>query len=332
MVDPLSRINDSLRIVVLHGNEPFLLTAGMERLAECLAARHGAIARVSFDGADAELADVLDELRSFALFEPHKLVVVDNAEAFLAVDGRRPPMEAYAARPAEGATLLMRSSAWRPGRFDKAVAGVGAVIRCQERSDRDAIAWCVAECPRRHGREIDRDAAGLLVQRLGPGLGRLDTEMGKLAAFVGGAPRIRLDDARALVGHTRQEKAWALQEEILTGSPGRACARIRELREISDVDNVLVAWAICDLLRRLHAASRLLRGGASAGAIRSELRLFGPAADGIIESGRRIAPPALAQLLRLAVTTDHRCKSGWGDPDRNLEALAVVVTDTIRCG
>ncbi len=39
--------------------------------------------RVDVDGEKAELAEVLDELRSFAMFGPGKLVVVRNADEFL---------------------------------------------------------------------------------------------------------------------------------------------------------------------------------------------------------------------------------------------------------
>ena len=39
--------------------------------------------RIDIDGERAELADVLDELRSFAMFGGHKLVIVRDADDFI---------------------------------------------------------------------------------------------------------------------------------------------------------------------------------------------------------------------------------------------------------
>ena len=50
---------------------------------EILSTQFGEIDKVFFDGATVDLATVLDEVRTFDLLMRHKLVVVDNADAFL---------------------------------------------------------------------------------------------------------------------------------------------------------------------------------------------------------------------------------------------------------
>jgi DNA polymerase-3 subunit delta len=270
----LDVLDASMRIVVLHGQEMFLLSEGAKHLYKLLEAEHGpdAIQRFAFDGETVELADVLDELRTFGLFQNHKLVIVDKADRFLGGgakaeadeaggskgDGavRRRALEAYAENPCAGATLLLRAEKWHRGKLDKLVAKVGALIKCDPLKDRDAVAWVVAACPGRHGLTIARAAASLLVERLGPGLARLDTELAKLAAFVGPGRTIGRDDVVELVGRSRQEQAWELQTAIMTGRPDEACLKMRQLLEISRLDTVLVMWAISDLLRRLRAFRR----------------------------------------------------------------------------
>ncbi len=338
------------RIVVLAGKEPWLIAEGSRRLESALAAAHGALDRFRFDGRTAEPADVFDELRSFALIQHHKLVIVDDADRFLAGGGaeddddeggdpevkgkasrRRRSLETYAASPSAEATLLLRAAIWRPGNLDKLIDAVGVRIKCEPVPEREAEGWCVRRAALVHGAKIARDAAALLVERIGPDLGRLDAELGKLAAYAGDAAVVSRDDVVALAGHSRQEKAWILQEAILTGRPATAAGKLRELFEISRVPEELVMWAIGDLLRKLHAATRLHRGGVGPGALRSELRLFGPGGDRIIDVARRAEPRRLAQLLQMAVETDAATKSGLGDSARNLEALTLRVTDSIRC-
>ncbi len=340
-IDP----NPSMRILVLHGREPYLIGEVSKRYADVLSEHYGTVARFEFDGERVELADLLDELRSLALFEPHKLVILDAADVFLSggrrgaevetgpktrANPRRRALEAYAQSPLAHASLLMRAETWRPGKLDKIVAKVGAVLKCEPLREADAVRWCVEACTRRHGATIDRSAARLLVERVGTGLGRLDGELAKLVAFAG-SRSIGPDDVRELVGRSREEQAWALQSAIMSGSATQACTKLRELMEISRIEEVLVTWAITDLLRRIHTASQLIRQGQREQNFLQSLRLRWPPGDRILDVARRTEPAPIGELLGEAMKTIQRMRSGVGNPARNLEVLTVRVTDSIKC-
>jgi DNA polymerase-3 subunit delta len=358
----LEKLDSSMRIVVLHGKEIFLIAEGTRLLAVRLSREYvepredddeagERVPRVTFDGETAELAEVLDELRTFGLFQDHKLVIVDRADRFLRGGGkakdedeagddeaggskgegarRRRALEAYAENPSRQSTLLLRAESWHPGKLDKLVAKVGTVIKCEPLNEREAAAWVTANCPQRHGPTISRPAARLLVDRVGVGLARLDGELAKLAAFVGLERPIGRDDVSELVGRSREEQAWELQTAIMAGKPRDACVKMRQLLEISQLDEVLVMWAISDLLRRLHAVAQLLRQGVGAQSLRSPYRLWRATGDRMIEVARHTEPKVFARLLDRAVRTDLDNKSGLGEAGRNLEALTLHVTDTI---
>lgn len=346
--DIFSVLAPTMRVVVMTGKEPFLLAEGTRRLTTVLTEAFGEIDHWNFDGETATVADVLDELRSYALIQQHKLVVLDRADRFLAGGGRarggddngdgdgdkarqgarrRRAMEAYTQNPTEDATLLMRAETWRRSKLDKLVT----VIRCEPLKEAQAIAWCVDECTRRHECAIDQEAARLLVSRVGTGLARLDTELAKLGAFVGSQESITKDDVAELVGRGRQEQAWILQSAIMTGSPENACVKMHELLDVSRHDKALIMWAIGDLLQRLHTAAQLAARRENVHAYRGTLRLYGEDGERMLEVARRASPTRIAQLLQQAVQTDLNNKSGRGDPRRNLEALTMLVTDSIRC-
>lgn len=340
----MADLSPSMRVVVLHGKEPFLIADASRRYIEMLREAYGDVARVDFDGVTAEIADVLDELRSFALFEPHKLVIVDAADEFVSEGGseddgvkpkkrqtsRRRLLEAYAEKPVEQASLLLRAETWRRGRLDKLVDKVGAILKFEPRKEAEAIKWCLDNCPRRHGAKMDPDAARLLVARVGTALARLDTELAKLVAFAG-TGTIGPDDVRELVGRSREEQAWALQSAIMSGSAAEACTKLRELLEISRIDETLVSWAITDLIRRIHTASQLIRQGVREHSFSHSLWLTRPPGDRMLDVARRADPRHLAQLFNEAVSTVQRTRASLGDPVRNLEVLTVRVTDTIKC-
>ena len=71
------------------------------------------------------VADVLDELRSFAMFGGTKVVVVRNADAFLT--RFREQLEDYVAQPSDSATLVLRLNSLPANqRIYKAIDAVSA--------------------------------------------------------------------------------------------------------------------------------------------------------------------------------------------------------------
>jgi DNA polymerase III delta subunit len=322
-------LDASMRIVVLQGQDAFQITRRTEQLAEALTERFGDIQTFAYDGATAGAADLLDELRSYALLQTHKLVILDNAEQFLAREGHRHVMEHYAASPVDHATLLMRAPTWRPGKLDKLIEKVGSVIKITEPTRAKAVAWCIARCSKAHGGELAPAAAQRLVDLCGPELARLDTELAKLTTCAGPGRIIDGQLVATLVGLTREEEAWALQSAILTGDPRKAVHKLRELTRVSRIPETLLMWAVCDLLRKLHAATRMLQEGAAAAAIGHQLRLWGRTQQLVLSAARGLEPDSIAQLLHDAVVADALGKSGIGQSGRTLEALAIRMADTI---
>ena len=330
----------TMRVVILRGPDAYLREAYTKQLAAALEGAHGEIGVFTFDGEKTEPADVLDELRSYGLLQTHKLVIVDHADKLLAADDddggakRRTPrqlFERYAAEPADGATLLLRAATWRPGKLDKAVEAIGAVVKCDEPSPATAIKWAIGRVQKEHGCILDRPAAALLVERMGPNLTRLDTELGKLAASVGAGGTIDRDVVMQMVGMTREEKAWLIQSAVLSRQPAVALGKLRELLEVSQIPEQLLSWSLVDLLRKLHVAAQLLAQGTPPGTVAKELRLWGPERDVVLNVARRQSPAALADLLHQAILSDRGPKRGVGKSRRNLEVLTVRIADTL-CG
>jgi hypothetical protein len=226
---PAAAPSAETRIAVLHGPDPFLKDLHTQRLREALAQVHGADALevVRFDGASAALADILDECRSYGLMQQHKFVVVDAADLLLKNDEDSAPssrrtnreiLQGYADAPSENATLVLRADRWYPGNLDKAVAKVGVVMKLEPPSPAEAIQWAIGRGKKRHGAVLTPDAAGTLIDAVGPDLGRIDTELAKLALTNPGQP-ITPDQVRELVGVTREESCGPSSASSLRATP-----------------------------------------------------------------------------------------------------------------
>ncbi|MCL4211595.1 MAG: DNA polymerase III subunit delta [Phycisphaeraceae bacterium] len=321
-------LTGDMRLVVLSGKEHFLLTERTRQLTAALEEKHGDVGVFRFDGAAATLADVLDELRSYGLMQGYKLVIVDDADEFMKKgDGEyRRAMERYAAAPVDHATLLLRADVWYAGNFDKSC---DAVIKCEELKPDAAAQWCVERANGEYGITMRLEAAVLLVDRLGCGLVRLDTEIAKLGSMVEPGAVITRDLVAQMVGKSREEQGWEIQSAVLSGDPGHALAKTRELLEVSRAPVELLMWSLMDLCRKLHGTSRLLAERTPPFEVKKRMKLWGPGGDAFLDAARAGTPHRFAQLLRQVVERDVKVKTGQLTGERNVEALATLLADRL---
>lgn len=314
------RLDAECRVVVLHGKEPHLRSLHTDALRRALEERFGDVERIRF-GAETPLADILDECRSFGLLQQHKLVLVDEADKIVSAD-TRPALERYASAPTECATLVLRADTWRPGNLDKAIAKVGAVVKCDALSPAEAAIWAERRASKRLGVTIDPAAIAALIERVGTDLGRLDAELAKLTAMAGDAP-VTPALVRESVGMTREEEVWVIQSRLLERSAERAIGAVRDALGPSKQPEALVSFAVIDLARKLHASARLLRSGTPEMQVARELKIWGESQRPILAAARRADPGVLADLFDFAVEADAKAKSGRTDPALAIETLAV---------
>ncbi len=184
--------------------------------------------RFDMEGDRATLAEVLDEVRSFAMFGDGKLVVIRNAEAF--ITRFREQLEDYLASPCDSATLVLRVDKLpATQRVYKLIAKMGQIEDCNAPTDVRTLAkWAVEQAKSAHRVTIAPDAAALLVDLVGSDLGRLDSEIEKLAIQSDGRPI----DAKSVSGGVtfqREQEMWAMTNELAAGRVSDALKRWRQL-------------------------------------------------------------------------------------------------------
>lgn len=349
-------------MLILHGKDRFRQDEHLQSLIAALTKKHGdgGTDTVRFDGQQGAkiVADILDECRSFGLMQQHKIILVDNADLLVKAsdEDEAPPapskaggkrghapasaremLENYAADPSESATLVLRASTWRPGNLDKAVAKVGEVIKCEPMSDIEAIAWAQKRAKESHQTAISPQAARDLIEAVGTELGRIDTELEKLALAAGGegAP-ITVELVEQMVGVTRQEEFWGIQDGLMKARTGETLEELRRLLDVSRHDPVAIGWSYMDTARKIHLAAAAVAQGTNLRSLSKPLRLWGQDADRRIDELTVIAkstgPTRAARLFQAAVQTDGWNKSSMGDPVRNLEVLTVRFALATRAG
>lgn len=351
--DTSAPLSAEQRLIVLVGKEPFLQGEFTSQIRELLTKAKGEFDTFRFDGLAASPAEVLDECRTFGLMQGHKLVIVDNADALLKGSdddaggsaggpGRRAKrsgrelFEEYAASPSDAATLLLRCDKWNKGKLDGLIEKIGTIKHLEPPTPAVAVTWAIKRTQKRHDATLERDAAELLVERMGTQLGCLDTELAKLALMAladkpkpDTPPTITRALVQEIVGMSREEEVWVVQTALLSPSRAAVLARLHEALDVSGHHPTLVTWACVDLARKLHGASRGVRSGDNPWSLTKTLKLWGAAQEPILAAARRTDPHRLAGLLKSAVQADWKQKTGQSDPQRALESLALRFSEVL---
>jgi DNA polymerase III delta subunit len=312
------------------------------KLRAALAALHGEVQTVALDGAQAAMADVLDELRSVGLMVATKLVIVENTEALLRADdapsGTKTPrelLEYYCKAPEPTSWLVLRvgSGKWIPGKLPDAIKSCGGrVENFAPQTPQDAQAWAVDRARNHHKVPIDLSAAQQLVEQVGVEQGRLDCELAKLAitALVRGQASITAELVAEMSGQTREDEVWAVQSCVLQDDAARVLAGLQDLVVISRHTPASLSWAMVDLARKLDGFARGAAAKENPFATGGRVKAFGAGRALVEKFGPRLSPVTTGALLASAVRCDAMNKSGRGDPARNIEVMALRFVAAVR--
>jgi DNA polymerase III delta subunit len=298
-------------VYALVGADSFLQ---LQELAHVLSEVGNTVQRVDVDGEKAELAEVLDELRSFAMFGPGKLVVVRNADEFLS--RFKEPLEDYVAKPSDSATLVLRFNTLRADmRVTKAIAKNGEVRKCDP--PRDIAGWIVQRAKSEHKLAISPDAARLMKELLGDDLGRIDNELAKLA-IQNDSGKIQAGEISDNVTFQREQEMTELTNALAEGRPVDA---IKLWRHMTQLDPSSEFRAVTWLIMWLEDVRTYLT---SPGSFKNVWR-YKSNLPQFQKNAKSMGKEKLAILLDALADTDRRSKSGLGEASENVERFILSI-------
>jgi DNA polymerase-3 subunit delta len=295
----------------LVGSDVFLQ---LEALRGLMALAPKDVQRVDVDGDTAELAAVLDELRSFAMFSSAKMVVMRNADTW--ITRFREPLEKYLAHASSSGTLVLRCDSLRKDtRVYKAVAALGGIHECSP--PKDLVKWIMDRGRRAHQLNIGTDAAGLLADFIGADLGRLDNELAKLALQTEGKP-VNAESISTTVAFQREQEMWDLTNELADGQVTAAVDRWRKLMQTDPSAEFRAVTWLGMWLEDVRSYLAVGSGFRNAWKYRPRMTRFAKTAESIGKGGAR-------RLLELLAELDYRSKSGLGEMAENVERFLLTM-------
>jgi len=303
-------------VYALIGSDAFLQ---LQKLREIVGQMPADVQRVDVEGERAEPAEVLDELRSYAMFGGAKLVVVRDADEFVA--RFRQPLEDYTAAPSDSGTLVLRlASLPKAQRIYKAIDKLGGIEVCDP--PKDLARWAADRARSVHKFTLAPDAARLLVDLLGDDLGRIDNELAKLAIDAEGAGGSRgvavtSEQVASATVFQREQEMWDLGNALAAGDVHEA---LRRWRHMIQLDPSAEFRAITWLGMWLEDVSAVIHGAQGKVAWKYKERL-----PQLIKTSKDLGPAGYRLALDLLAELDHQSKTGVGDAASNVERFILQV-------
>ena len=318
-------------VCVVFGDEPFLKRLALARLrGEVLEGDDGELSFTALDGDEATARDVFDCLATVALFGGgRRLVLVEAADDF--VTRNRPALEDYVARPKPSGVLVLEVNSWPSNtKLYKAVAASGLAIECKAPAASTLVKWLVERARATHQAKLDRNAAELLVEVVGPEMGLLDQELAKLAVSVSAEHAITPELVQQLVGGWRVKTTWDMLDAAAAGNAAEAIVELDRLI-LAGENPIGILAQIGSSLRRFATAARLVEQAEAEGR-RTSLRqvletagvksfVLGKAESQMRQLGRRRA----GQLHRWLMEADLALKGSSSSGQRPRIVLEQLV-------
>ena len=251
------------------------------------------------------------------------MVVVNEADAFLT--RYREAMEDYLAKRSPTGVLVLLTEAERSNtKLFQAIAKLRGIVPCHQPAQNELARWVRDRAKDAYAKTIDYETSSLLADLIGQDLDRLDSELAKLATYLGaGRKTITVEDVDELVANQRLHDAFELTGAIASKDAAAAVVRWNDmLAKDSDASYRsvgLIAWQVRQLVR----ARSMRRRGLSRDEVLGKLRVPFSVRQRFVEQVSKFSEARLRRLLAELVELDLAAKTGGAPPERSIELFIV---------
>lgn len=294
--------------VIAGKDEPLVNAKRQELLNRLLDPAQHMTGLLSVEGDQAEIAEVLDELKTVPFLTDKRVVAVRDAEGF--VTKNRSALENYFDKPSPTGVLVLTVGSWDSRtRLAKKLPSVGQLIAVASPKRQDLPRYLIQYAQQTCGKRLEPAAAELLVESAGEELALLHGEVEKLALLARDEKAITTAHVNAIVGHNRVFGAFEVIDAMIAGQVMQAVGRLRNMFAEDKNAEYTVVGAFAYHLRRVFAAKAMLQKGASPFDVGKKLRIWNNK-DRFFALLRRTSLEQIAHYIEQLAAIDHAVKTG----------------------
>lgn len=296
-------------IYVIAGKEETIVNLECKGLLEeLLEPAQRAVAFFEADAETATISEVLDELRTAPFLTDKRVVAIRNADDF--VSANRQLLEKYFDNPSPSGVLILTVSSWHSNtKLAKQLSRVGELITVTQPKPGQLPQRLCQYAKETYDKEIEKDAAELVVELTGDDLGRLYSEVDKLATFAHKEKSITTGHVELLIGHNRLFNAFAVIDAITAGDVQGAVERLRRMFAEDKNTEYTVVGAFAFHFRRMFGAKVLLEKGQRYDHVAGKVKIWSNK-DAFFAQVRKLSLRQIGRYLQKLGEIDHSIKTG----------------------
>lgn len=310
---------------MIYGEDPFLVSKEAEKLLDSLLdVELRAMALYEPKAESAQIADVLDELRTLPFLAPKRVVLIKGAEPFVKANAAH--LENYLDDPSPSGILILTVTAWdKRLRLHKKLQSCGNLIELKKMYSNQMPAYVTAYAQETYGIRLDSQCSRLLVELVGDDPGRLCREMDKLAVFVAPKKTVGFQDIEQAVGKNRMFDAFGVIDSINAGQMAPALDRLRNMFQADKSSEYTVVGAFGYHFRRLFRVKALIEKGTPPQQAATKSGVFGFHQKAFLQQVSQMTLPQLAGIMIELGEIDFGIKTGQTTASVAMERLITNV-------
>lgn len=252
-------------IALVVGDEGLLVRQAEERLVSAaFEGRSPGFNLAAFPAGSGGWA-ALDQAKTLPMMAKRRVVILREIET--ASVELLDALMAYADKPNPSTLLLLvgeklpaaSGGVDRGKRLENKLKAAGCAVYRYKSADQDPVGFAI-QAASEAGCQLDRRAAGLLVELVGGDLGRVKSELDKAVAFVGGAGPIDETTIEAVSSLVAEAMIWGLTDAVLSRDADRGLAAMHRLLEDGEPSHRLLAMVTWQIRQLLELQDSLQRG------------------------------------------------------------------------
>ncbi len=358
---------NNLPVYMMSGNESFLKKQALTGIKKQFFLEGGVKeGLIEFDGKDtvggfavnqnegkatqsvktsALLNDIFDEIRTVPMFGKRKLIIVENADGFLAKSQER--ILEYIKKPFSVNCLILETlSIDKRTRLAKAMNGKqGILIECntlfdspapwetnKPEYDSELTKWIVTHA-KSYEKVMNLKSAFCLLEKTGNSLAIIDRQLDALSIFVGNRKEISIEDIQMFSGVSHREKLYNLLDAIGMKNTLSAVEMAENLFNIGmenerktitfDPKSIAITIVISShrRMKELWKIIRVLDKGGNKNDVLEKTSVKRPFVDKMIKQARNFNEGEMSEKWKYLLNADLLCKTSRLSPILIIEQL-----------
>ena len=173
-----------------------------------------------------DLKEFSEQAQTLPFFAEHRLLIVENSGLFK--KGGADVGKILSTLPEETIVIFSEQEADKRGKLFKQVTSGGAALECTHPNEEALTRWVLNRLSR-EGRQIQRSAMQLFLERTGSDMNQISREIDKLIDYTRGRDAILLEDVKILTTESVETRVFTLIDEMSTRNTAKALERYHEL-------------------------------------------------------------------------------------------------------